>query len=97
MPPTSTTVDHAHAASVPIEISVSIVTARWRALRNAARWNGQPAQSTTGVASASAAHSQPSNWSGGTIAISVKGTVSATATTSRRQTDVPSRAASPCT
>ena len=30
------------AASVPIEISVSIVAARWRAFRRAARWNGQP-------------------------------------------------------
>ena len=39
-------------------------------VRAAARWNGQPAQSTTGVASASATHSQPSNCSGGTIASS---------------------------
>ena len=68
MPASSTTVDHVHAASVPMEMSVSIVTAKWRALSAAARWNGQPAHRTTGVASASAAHSQPSNWSGGTIA-----------------------------
>ena len=44
----------AQAASVPIEMSVSIVAAPWRAFRSAARWNGQPAQETTGVASASA-------------------------------------------
>ena len=97
MPARRTTVDQPQAASVPIEMSVSIVTAAWRALRAAARWNGQPAQSTTGVARASATHSQPSNWSGGTIASSVSGAVSATATTSRRRIDVPSRAASPWT
>ncbi len=34
-PPTSTTVDHVHAASVPTEINVSIVAAPWRAFRNA--------------------------------------------------------------
>ena len=37
-PPTRTTADHDQAASVPIEISVSIVAARWRALCSAARW-----------------------------------------------------------
>ena len=68
MPPTSTTTDHVQAASVPIEISVSIVAAPCRAFRSAARWNSSPLQNTTGVASASATHSQPVNCSGGTIA-----------------------------
>ena len=58
---TTTVADHAQAASVPIEISVSIVAAPCRRLSAAARWKGQPAQSTTGVASASASHSQPGN------------------------------------
>ena len=66
-PARRTTADQPKAASVPIEISVSIVAVPCRALRSAARWNGQPAQTTTGVASASATHSHPSNWSGGTI------------------------------
>ena len=60
---------------MPIEISVSIVAARCRAFRSAARWNAEPAQKTTGVASASASHSQPSNWSGGTIASTTSGAV----------------------
>ena len=37
MPDSSATTDHAHAASVPMETSVSIVAARCRAFRNAAR------------------------------------------------------------
>ena len=53
------------------------------ALLSAARWNGQPAHAQTGVARASATHSQPSNPSGGTIAISARGTVSAAATVRR--------------
>ena len=40
-----------HAARVPSEMSVSIVAAPWRRLAQAARWNGQPPHSTTGVAS----------------------------------------------
>ena len=63
-----TTVDQPQAASVPTETSVSIVAAPWRALTKAARWKGQPAQRTTGVARAKATHSQPANWSGSTIA-----------------------------
>ena len=86
MPATRTTVDHVQAASVPIEISVSIVAARCRAFRSAARWNPTPAQNTTGVASASATHSQPSNWSGGTIASAASGAVSSAATASRVRT-----------
>ncbi len=43
MPPTRTTADQSHAASVPTEISVSIVAAAWRALVSAARWKPPPA------------------------------------------------------
>ena len=43
--------DQPHAASVPTEISVSMLAEPWRRFRQAARWNGQPAHSTTGVAS----------------------------------------------
>ena len=93
IPATSTTVDHVHAASVPTEISVSIVAAPWRAFTNAARWNVQPAQNTTGVESASATHSQPSNCSGGTIVSSTSGTLSAIATT-RRSFSAPTRSVS---
>ncbi len=56
---TSAATDHPQAASVPIEISVSIVAAPWRAFSRAARWKPKPAQKTTGVASANASHSQP--------------------------------------
>ncbi len=86
MPPTRTTVDHVQAASVPTEISVSIVAAPWRAFRSVARWNPAPAQKTTGVARTSASHSQPSNWSGGTIVIAMSGAVSSAATTRRVRT-----------
>ena len=67
VPSASATTDQPQAASVPIEISVSIVAARWRAFSSAARWNGRPAQRTTGVASANDSHSQPENWSGGSM------------------------------
>ncbi len=43
MPATSTTTDQSQAASVPTEISVSIVAAAWRALESAARWKRAPA------------------------------------------------------
>ena len=61
---------------------MSIVAAPWRAFSAAARWNGQPAQSTTGVASASASHSQPSSWSGGPSR-APRAALRAAATTSR--------------
>ena len=60
----SAATDQPHAASVPIETSVSIVAAPCRAFTSAARWKSKPAQKTTGVASANASHSQPSNCSG---------------------------------
>ena len=79
----SPTTDQVQAARVPIEISVSIVTAPWRAFRAAARWNGHPAHQTTGVASASASHSHPSNWSGGAIASTTSGALREAARASR--------------
>ena len=82
----SAAVDQVHAERVPRETSVSMVTARWRRFLTAARWNGQPATKTTGVASAKASHSHPSNWSGGTIATSASGTVNAAARASRVRT-----------
>ena len=39
-PQKSAYTDHPNAASVPIEISVSMVAAPWRRLSHAARWNG---------------------------------------------------------
>ena len=71
---------------MPTEISVSIVAAPWRAFRSVARWNAAPAQKTTGVASTSATHSQPSNRNGGTIAIATSGAVRRAATTRRVRT-----------
>ena len=44
-----------------------------RALCSAARWKPSPLQKTTGVARASATHSQPAKWSGGTIARAQRG------------------------
>lgn len=43
VPKKRTTTDHAQAARVPIEISVSIVATPWRRFCQAARWKGQPA------------------------------------------------------
>ena len=50
--------DQPQAASVPTEIRVSMVAAPWRRFCQAALWNGQPAHSTTGVASWSESHCQ---------------------------------------
>ena len=50
--------DQPQAASVPTEISVSMLAAPWRRFCQAARWKGQPAHSTTGVASCSESHCQ---------------------------------------
>ena len=54
----SETTDQPHAASVPTEISVSMLATPWRRFCQATRWNGQPAHSTTGVASWSESHCQ---------------------------------------
>ena len=65
--------DHSQAESVPRLISVSIVAVPWRRFAQAARWNGQAPQSTTGVAKLSASHCQLSNCSAGIIETSSTG------------------------
>ena len=81
--------DHPRAARVPSEISVSMLAARWRRPAHAARWKGQPPHSTTGAASARAAHSQPPNRRAGIIDTSSTGSESA-AETARRRPSPPS-------
>ena len=79
--------DHSQAASVPSEISVSIVAAPCLRLTHAALWNGHAAHSTTGVTSFSDSHWKLSNCSAGIIASSSTGTDSSAATISRRRSD----------
>ncbi len=74
---------------MPSEISVSMLAARWRRPAHAARWKGQPPHSTTGAASASAAHSQPPNRRAGIIDTSSTGSERA-AETARRRPSPPS-------
>ena len=62
---------------------MSIVAAPRFRLAQAALWNGQPPQRTTGVARLSASHCQFSNWKAGTIEITRTGSDS-TADTIRR-------------
>jgi len=59
--------DHSHAALTPTEIRVSIVAAPWRALVNAARWNGNAPHTTTGEAKVRESHCQLSNCNTGII------------------------------
>ena len=75
--PNNAYTDQPSAASVPIEISVSIVAPPCRRFAHAARWNGHAPQATTGTVSASDSHCQYVNCSAGTIAIAITGTVSA--------------------
>ena len=79
------TADQPQAASVPTEMSVSIVAVPWRRLSAAARWNCQPPQRTTGVASWSESHCHASNWSEGTITSSTTGSESAVVTSRRKR------------
>jgi hypothetical protein len=95
MPPTSTTVDHVHADSVPIDTSVSMVVAPWRRFIHADRWNPQPHQNTIGVASAATTHSQRSNCSDGTIDNSTTGTPRINATVQRRRRSASRRRSAP--
>jgi hypothetical protein len=81
------TSDQPQAASVPIEMSVSIVAVPCRAFTGAARWKRRPETKTTGVARASATHSQPPNCSGGIIAIAVSGPVRTAARRSARRSE----------
>ena len=71
--------DHSHAASVPTEISVSIVAAPCLRLAHAALWNGHAAHSTTGVTRFSDSHWKLSNCSAGIIASSSAGIESSAA------------------
>ncbi len=64
-----------------------MVAVRSRRFFHAARWNGSPPHSTTGVARASETHIQPANRSGGTIASTTTGTVSSALSTSRSRRD----------
>ena len=62
-PHTRAHTDHDTAATIPSEISVSIVVERCRAFINAARWKGHAPQVTTGADNASANHCQFANCS----------------------------------
>ena len=87
VPKNSAYSDQPNAASVPSEMSVSIVEAPCRRLVQAARWNGTPPQTTTGAARVSDSHCQYVNCSAGTIAIATTGTVSTVETSSRCRSD----------
>lgn len=50
--------DQRKALMTPSETRVSMVVAPWRRFTQAALWNGQAAQVTTGAASVSEAHCQ---------------------------------------
>jgi hypothetical protein len=56
-----------------------------RRLSAVARWNGHAPQTTTGVASASATHSQPAKCSAEIIDMTTTGSPSSTEPTSRRR------------
>ena len=75
--------DHSQAASVPTEISVSIVAAPCVRFAHAAWWNGHAAHSPTGVTRFSDSHWKLSNWSAGIIASSRAGTESSAARSRR--------------
>ncbi len=75
--------DQTNAASVPIEMSVSMVAARWRALVQAARWKGSAPQTTTGPDRVSTSHCQLVNCSAGIIDSSRTGADRTADTTNR--------------
>ena len=81
---TRATVDQPHAANVPRDTRVSIVAVPWRRFTRAARWNPAPLTNTTGVMSTNAAHGQWANCRAGIMETATAGTVSTTASTSRR-------------
>ena len=85
--------DQPNAASVPIEMSVSMVAAPWRRFSHAARWNGHAPHTITGAASASEAHCQEVNCSAGIIAIAMTGTASTVLTRSRVRRELSSGSA----
>jgi hypothetical protein len=55
-------------------MSVSMVAVAWRALTNAALWNGHAPQVTTGAASARTSHCQLGNCNAGIIDSATTGT-----------------------
>ena len=75
--------DQRYAALTPIEMSVSMVATPCRALVQAARWKGRAPHTTTGEASASAAHCQSSNCRGRTIETTRTGSARTAETMSR--------------
>ena len=77
--------DHNVAASVPTEIKVSMVALACSRFSTAARWNGQPAQSTTGSVRAKEIHCHQGNCSAGTIAKMITGRLSTAEMISRRR------------
>ena len=83
LPNSSAYSDQPNAASVPNEMSVSMVAAPCRRFAQAARWNGQAPQITTGPASASEIHCQYSNCSAGTMASTITGSASTADPSSR--------------
>ncbi len=82
-PNTSAHTDQARAASVPSEISVSMVAVPWRRFSAAARWNRAPHHATTTTVRTSDSHCQAGNCHAGTIASATTGTLSTTPTSSR--------------
>ena len=87
--------DQANAASVPMEMSVSMVAAPWRRFVHAARWNGNAPHTTTGAARVRANHCQLSNCSAGIIDIATTGSASAAEIASRFRSSSVSSASSP--
>ena len=86
-PRTARSSDHPYAASVPIEMSVSIVAAPWRRFCHAAWWNGNAPQTTTGEVSVRLSHCQLSNCSAGIIDMATTGVASAVQMITRRRSD----------
>ncbi len=82
---------------VPTEMRVSIVAVPWRRLVQAARWNGNAPQTTTGAARVSESHCQWSNCRAGTIESNRTGMVKAVemARRSRRRRVGSSRSSPP--
>jgi len=83
--------DQSHAAPTPTEMRVSIVAAPCRRLVQAARWNGNAPQTTTGDARVRESHCQLSNCHAGTIDSSSTGRLNPAVTASlRRRADASS-------
>ena len=72
---------------MPRETSVSIVEVPCLRLTQAARWNGQAPQTTTGAARVRESHCQYVNCRAGTIARAMTGTVRTAEMTNRRRSD----------